>query len=475
MAKRDGEAVVTNQKVVWSEGMGLMPHHFQQWDRYYEGLVADRFRTHDPFSWGVKSLNIDQDALATGRFTVRECSLVMPDGLVVDIPHSDEAPQTRAFSDLFPATAKSLNVYLGLSVERFDGKTYQLGTESGSRPSRYTVQHVQPVDATTGENRRQVPVAKKNLQLLFDEGQSTDIVSVKLAELIRTPNGTFGLKENYFPPLLWICASPSLVCLLRGHIGLLEATRATFLNDQRGVMDLIGSDLRWFVLASAVSTHLPVLTHMSQMEKVHPESLYLAMIKLAGHLMMLAPPGEAIDLPPYQHDKLADTFEGLEKRIRSIIEGIRPRYTIIPLEKNGDDLWSGQVEDTQLFASAQFYVGTSGVLSQEHVRRDVPHQIIISSPSKLKDLVAGHTLGVNLRHETSPPAALPMQLGTQYFQLITEGTDKGARVWDDIKKCHMIALCVPESLRGIELQLVAVRKKELGYGAHTGTENRQAR
>lgn len=465
MAKRDGEAVVMNQKVVWSEGMALMPHHFQQWDRYYEELVADRFSTYDPFSWGVKSLNIDQGELATGRFTIRECSLVMPDGLIVDIIRSDGDHLTMAFGHLFPAEAKSLSVYLGIPTES-DGMAYQLTTESGMRPSRYSVQQVERADATTGGNRRAVPVAKKNLQLLVGEGQSADLVSLKLAELIRTPIGTFGLKEafalkeNYIPPLLWISGSPFLMCLLQEIIRLLELTRATFLDDQRGGMSRIGSDLRWFVLASSVSTHLPVLKHMRDIEKVRPESLYVAMIQLAGHLTMLVRPGEVIDLPSYQHDNLADTFERLVNRIRSIIEGVSPRYTIIPLEKekDGRDIWSGRVEDTQLFTSAQFYVGTSGTLSLEHVRRDVPHQIIISSPSKLKDLVAGHTLGVNVRHETSPPAALPMQQGTQYFQLITEGTDKGARFWDDIKKCHMIALCVPETLRGIELQLVAVTK-----------------
>ena len=32
------------QKVLWSEGMFLTPHHFQQADRYYEHLITRRLK-----------------------------------------------------------------------------------------------------------------------------------------------------------------------------------------------------------------------------------------------------------------------------------------------------------------------------------------------------------------------------------------------------------------------------------------------
>lgn len=39
-------------KIIWHEGMFLTPHHFQQWDRYYEQLLHDRVRAVNPFGWG---------------------------------------------------------------------------------------------------------------------------------------------------------------------------------------------------------------------------------------------------------------------------------------------------------------------------------------------------------------------------------------------------------------------------------------
>ena len=443
-----------NRKVVWSEGMLLTPQHFQQWDRHYEGLIAERFRTHDLFAWGITELDVDRDGLGNGRFTLLKCMVVMSDGLVVQVPDQDAAPQTRIFTEFFPASADHLDVYLGIPIERVDGMTCQLGKESGARPARYLAEHIEAVDTTTGDNPREVLVTKKNLRVYFSGEETVDTVSVKVAELIRTPSGSVGLKETYIPPSLWICASPYLLRLLRGLIELLVAKRSAFSDAQRGVIELVGADLGKFALVTAVSTHLPALMHLSRVEQIHPEALYMAMIKLAGQLLMLAPPSESPDLPPYQHDNLAATFEGLDRRIRSIIEGVTPtRYITIPLESSGDNVWVGRVPESRLFASSQFFLMTSGDMTEDQVRNLVPQQVKICSPSKLKEIVAAAMPGVRLYHTPRPPATLPMKIGTQYFRL----DDRGV-FWEEIKKSQVVALHVPESLQGLKIQLVAAKE-----------------
>lgn len=434
--------------------MLLTPQHFQQWDRHYEDLIAERFRTHGPFSWGLTALDIDHDGLANGRFTLLTCLAVMPDGLVVRVPDQDSAPPTRVFTELFPASVDHLDVYLGIPIERVDGMTCQLGKESGARPARYFAEHVDAVDTTTGENPREVLVTKKNLRVFFSGEETADTVSLKIAELIRTPTGSVGLKETYVPPSLWIGASPYLLRLLRGLIELLVAKRSGFSDAQRGVIELVGADLGKFALVSAVSTHLPVLMHLSQVERVHPESLYVAMARLAGELLMLAPPGEVSELPPYRHDNLALTFEGLDKRVRSIIEGVTPtRYVTIPLEASGDNVWVGRVPESRLFASSQFFIMASGEMAEEQMKNLIPQQVKIGSPSKLREIVAAAMPGVRLYHTPRPPASLPMKIGTQYFRL----DDRGL-FWEEIKKSQLVALHVPESLQGLKIQVVAARE-----------------
>jgi type VI secretion system protein ImpJ len=179
----------------------------------------------------------------------------------------------------------------------------------------------------------------------------------------------------------------------------------------------------------------------------------MSMVRLAGQFLMLAAPNESADLPKYQHENLTATFEGLDKRIRSIVEGVTPtRYVIIPLDSSGDNVWVGRVPEMRLFASGQFFVMASGDMSEDQVRNLVPQQVKIGSPSKLKEIVAAAMPGVKLYHTPKPPATLPMKMGTQYFRLDDRGT-----FWDEIKKSQVVALHVPQSLQSIRIQLVVTK------------------
>jgi type VI secretion system protein ImpJ len=220
------------------------------------------------------------------------------------------------------------------------------------------------------------------------------------------------------------------------------------------VLDLIGADLGKFALVAAVSAHLPALHHLSQTEKVHPESLYLAMAGLAGQLLMLTPPSQPIDLPVYQHENLYATFAGLDKGIRSIIEGVAPsRYITIPLERSDENVSVGRVPEIRLFASAQFFIMVSGDIPEDRVRDLVPQHVKIGSPRKLKEIVAAAMPGVKLFYTPRPPAALPMKIGTQYFRL-----DDRSAFWEDIKKSQVVALHIPDNLRELKIQLVAAKE-----------------
>ena len=288
--------------------MLLTPQLFQQWDRYLDNLLSQRLQALTAFGWGIAELDIDHDGLGNGRFTLLSCTCVLPDGLVIRIPDEDLAPQTRVFADRVSTSMDHLNVYLSVPVDRADGINCQLGKDPGSRVPRYSTEHIQVVDVTTGENPQEVLVARKNVRILFAGEEDADQVSIKIAELVRTSTGAVALRETYIPPCVWISASPYLLRLLRGLIELLTAKLATFSDAQRGPLDIIGSDLGKFALVTAIASHLPVLQHLGRVEEVHPETLYLAMASLAGQLMILVPPSDSQHVPTYEHEDLALSF-----------------------------------------------------------------------------------------------------------------------------------------------------------------------
>ncbi|HQJ46538.1 MAG TPA: type VI secretion system baseplate subunit TssK, partial [Ignavibacteriaceae bacterium] len=77
------------QKTVWYEGMKLDPHHFQQTDRYNQYYINSRLSMINASNWGLKNLTVDNAALAGGNFSLINCSGVMPDGMIFNIPEND--------------------------------------------------------------------------------------------------------------------------------------------------------------------------------------------------------------------------------------------------------------------------------------------------------------------------------------------------------------------------------------------------
>src|SRR5258705_11685751 len=95
------------RKIVWNEGMLLTPHHFQQWDNYYEELLSSRFASLSSFEWGALDFHANSEAIGNGNFDILRCRAVMPDGLLINIPAADSAQPPRPIDDHFdPAPAR---------------------------------------------------------------------------------------------------------------------------------------------------------------------------------------------------------------------------------------------------------------------------------------------------------------------------------------------------------------------------------
>ena len=70
-------------KPVWSEGVLVSQHHFQQQDRYHEALLRDRLRAITHYDWGVSEMEVDERGFAAGEFRLRRLSAIWPDGTSV--------------------------------------------------------------------------------------------------------------------------------------------------------------------------------------------------------------------------------------------------------------------------------------------------------------------------------------------------------------------------------------------------------
>lgn len=69
-----------DSKVVWFEGMYLLPQHFQQQERYLEAQLEGRCQPLRPYAWGFSRLEIDEGALALGQISIAATAGILPDG-----------------------------------------------------------------------------------------------------------------------------------------------------------------------------------------------------------------------------------------------------------------------------------------------------------------------------------------------------------------------------------------------------------
>lgn len=444
-------------KVLWSEGLFLTPHHFQHWDSYHEDLLNFRLRTLTPFTWGAEELGFNEPSLENGVFEMQRCRAVLPDGLAVDVPEMDPPPPSRSFADLFPPAQDVMDVFLAIPTLRSGSANVSLSEDELNPMARYTRTQLSMADQNTGENSSPVAVATKNLRLLFGEESLENHTALKVAEIRRTPEGTYVLDRSYIPPSLSIAAAPPLKEIVRRLIEVLSA-KSTTLGEQRrqkgpGIVDFTTSDVANFWLLHTVNSYIPLIMHFNQVQRIHPEQLFLAMASLAGELMTFVTEGHPSELPTYIHTDLTKTFTELDNKLRILLETVIPtRCVPIPLERTKESLYIGRILDERLPESAEFFLAVHAKLPEAQLIERVPRKSKIASVDTINYLLGQALPGVLLRPVPIPPGPVPVRMGFKYFRLEKLGT-----YWDTIAASKNICIYFPAEFPELRLELYAVK------------------
>lgn len=445
------------QKVLWSEGLFLTPHHLQQWDRYHEDVLNFRIRALSTFMWGAEELRFNEEALENGLFEVLRARAVLPDGTSIDIPDVDAPPPARNFGDFFAPTSDRMDVFLAVPVVR-PGSANVAGPEKQAAfLARYLPVQSNVPDENTGENDLPVTFAAKNLRLLFGEEPLDNHAALKIAEVRRTPEGKMVLEEGYIPPSISLSAARPMIDIVRRLLEILSA-KSTTLGEQRrqksaGVADFTTSDVATFWLLHTVNAYIPAMMHYHHVQRVHPELLYLTMARLAGELMTFVTEGHPAELPKYIHTDLTNTFAQLDRKLRALLETVIPTRCIpIPLERTKESLYIGRIMDERLPSSAEFYLGVYAKLPEAQILERVPRKSKIASLDTINYLLGQALPGVLLRPIPVPPGPIPVRVGFKYFRLEKLGT-----YWDTIAASRNICIYFPAEFPDLRLELFAVK------------------
>ena len=434
--------------------MFLSPHHFQQWDAHYSHLLDARLQALHDFPYGIIDCALDPDGLTNGQVIVTSFKAVMPDGSMLSMPGQDLLPAARSLEQAFTASFPRLDVFVGVPLIQSDGANCRLGNAPSARPQRYVSEFIKTPDHNTGENVREIAVARTQGYLFFGHEERASYTTIKVAEVVRKDQRAYALREGYIPPCLAVSASPALMNLLDGLLRDLFAKRDMLVAHQRPAGELGMVDVAKFSLLHTVNAYVPVLAHYTRAGTVHPETLYLALARMVGELASVSPEIDLREIPPYDHTNLTDTFSWLKTKIRAVIQGLSTiKYVTIPLTLVRENLWRGPVTDEGLFKSGEFYLVASGDISEDQLREVAPKRLKVGGAEDLDLIVSRALPGVCLTYVARPPSELPVRPGSTYFRLESQG-----EYWEGVGRCQAISVNVPSVLKGIKVEILATRE-----------------
>jgi type VI secretion system protein ImpJ len=318
--------------VLWSEGMLLLPQHFQQADQRAQALSAYLTLSAAPYAWGVRRLNFDRVALTTGRFVVTELEAIMPDGLLVLYPGDGEAPPLEL--DLTTVPPPSANgrvaVHLTVAVQSI------LAQRSGALQRFRSIEGPKVADENTGDNGATIPrlVPLLGLHATDDPLRAPPSRYASLPLVILEPGATGFAAVAFEPPRLRVERDGMLHALASGIAADLRSKAKQWDAQLRGARlhghpEKEGDSLDTL---RALLRGLPRLEAFLLSQVAHPFEIYLALCDIAGDLAVTGNRAGLPMFPAYAHANPLAAYQAVQVFLRGALEELRTPHRSISFD-----------------------------------------------------------------------------------------------------------------------------------------------
>ena len=439
-------------KVVWSQGMFLQPHHFQQEARFFEHLIDARARASEPHGWGFSELVLDEGGLALGRLGLVRASGVLPDGAAFSFPDLEGAPAALEV----PSDLKNEIIFLSAPVSRPGTNEFDLGLDDAIDMARYRATTEEVRDQThASDDAEPIQTGELTLRLVRGRDRTDGFTALGVARVLeRRSDGQLVLDRNYIAPQSRIDASGQLAALASLLHGLIRQ-RTGALAGRMGQLSHGVSEMAEFLMLLALNRAEPWFHQLSRGPSAHPRELYLACLQLAGELSTFASDQRLPPVyPQYQHDDLQQVLAPVIEDLRRYLSTVMERHaTQIELIERSHGVRTAVVGDLELLRSAGFVLAVSAQLPAEQLRQRFPAQSKFGPVDRIRDLVNLQLPGVAMRSLPTVPRELPFHAGFHYFEL-----DRTGDLWKQLERGGSMALHVAGDFPGLELELWAIRQ-----------------
>ncbi|HAO33115.1 MAG TPA: type VI secretion system baseplate subunit TssK [Candidatus Competibacter sp.] len=445
-------------KVVWSEGMFLRPQHFQQQDRYLEGLVRLSRGHLRPYDWGVVELALDREALALGKIALTSAKGLLPDGTPFSIPDRDPPPAPLAID----ASVRDSRVMLALPLRRTGMADVERGEQTDTAARyRAVAREVRDNNVDTANTSAFVEIGEPRLRLLLDTRDWSDHTCIGVARVAeRRPDQKVVLDEQYIPPALDCRGVPALNGFVAELLGLLHQRGDALAERVVGgsTARAASLDLAQFMRLQSVNRFEPLFAHLTAMQNLHPESFYQIALQMAGEMATFTdkvkrrPPA----FPAYDHDDLQTTFAPLMRELRRSLSLEEVDAAIqIPLEERQYGIRVGIITDREkpLLSKANFILAVRADMAADLLRARFPPQLKIGPVEIIAKLINHHLPGVGVSALPVAPREIPYRADFVYFRL-----DRNSEFWKQLLNSGGFAFFVGGEFPGLDMVFWAIKE-----------------
>jgi type VI secretion system protein ImpJ len=254
--------------------------------------------------------------------------------------------------------------------------------------------------------------------------------------------------------LLDISASEYLVAILRRLVEILAAKSSTLSGTRRqknqSLAEFTASDIANFWLLYTANSYLPIMRHIFESKKGHPEGLYTTMLALAAALTTFSTTLQPRDLPVYDHDNLGACFSELDEKLRTLLETVVPsNFVSLPLKLTQPSIYSTALANDKYLVNTRMYLAISAGLGEAELLKRVPQLVKVCSATHIETLIRQALPGLQLTHVPSPPGSIPIKLNYQYFSVNQSGVS-----WEAVVRARNFAAYVPGDIPNPQLELI---------------------
>jgi type VI secretion system protein ImpJ len=444
------------RKLVWTEGLFVTQHHFQQLDRYHESLLNERIRSLAGYDWGLTEIDVDERSLASNQLRITRLSGVLPDGTLLRCAEGKrDAIQPRSFAAEFTPQLPTLDVYVAL-VQEADGAANIDLDGTTAQVARFGRVQEKVADANTGSGEQTLDCARPLVRVLFGDEVKGLFDAIRIAQLVRSPQGAVQLKATHVPPVLRIRASSYLMNQLRGILTIMTARQRALAQARRqrsaGAVEVDPSDMLRFLFLDLLNASIPQFAHLVDAGHAHPEQAYMMLGSLIGRLCSFTDEADPSAIPPFIFLELGSVFEPMFNLVLNLLNTIiSDRYNELPLQRRDDGVYVAKASAQEIMQS-QFFLAVSGTLPEAQVRERLPKLMKVASVNQIGAILKSAICGAQIELEYRPPAALPVKPGISFFRV----TRNPPEFWSDIAASGTLALYHPFDPQALKLALYSV-------------------